>query len=256
MYVLNSLLDNLPDEFRHLEWRMATYYYKPIVEWMVSENGILYNYVTGEIRYGRDNSASDRHQRISIKNKSYYISRIVAEAFVENDDRRRKHIVRHLNDDPLNNHYSNLKWGTSQENTEDAIRNKKIIYDEQRRYTRCEEHPMAILTNDKVDEICKLLLIRTKLSNIADIYNVDVDVIRHIYKGHTWKPITSKYLPFPKQSVYSPVSDDVRDKIKKYLIKRPDAGPMEIIQELNLEYNDRYKSLIGNIKRHMKSGIK
>lgn len=249
MHILNILLDNLAEEYRNLEWRMATYYYKPIIGWMISENGILYNYVTGEIRCGRDNSVTDKHQRISIKNKSYYISRIVAEAFVENDDPEKNTIVRHLNDDPLNNHYTNLKWGTSQENTVDAIRNKKIIYDEHRKYTRCEEHPRAILTNTDVENICKLLVNRIKLSNIANMYNVDVDVIRHIYKGHTWKPISSKYTPFPKQAVYHPVSNELRERIKRYLIKHPDAKAMEITKELNLEYNIRYKSLIGYIKR-------
>lgn len=251
---LNYLLDKLPEEFKGLEWRYATYYYKPLGNWLISENGILFNFKSGKIRYGYDNhKGKDKHQRVCIKGKSYYISRIVAEAFLDNDNYTRNIIVRHLDDNPLKNHYTNLKWGTSQENTFDAIRNKKIIYDENRKYTRCEAHPQAILTNDDIYDIVGLLNNSIPISKIAKKYNVDFRVINHIYKGRSWRKITEKYLPFPEQSVYNPPSKEIKDKIQEYLKINPNAKPAEIIEKFNLEKSNSIKGYIGQIKRKMRN---
>lgn len=43
-------------------------------------------------------------------------------------------VVRHLDDDPLNNHVSNLRWGTLKENAQDAIRHGRNF---QAGKTRC-----------------------------------------------------------------------------------------------------------------------
>lgn len=187
-------------KLQKMKWKPATYYYEKIGNWYISEYGLMYNKDTGELRHGKDNvKGKDKHQRISIKHRLYYISRIVAEAFVKNDNPAVNKIVRHMDDDPYNNHYSNLKWGTPKENTMDAIRNKKIVYDENRKYTRCENHPHAILTNKDVNKIIKMLNKSKSLKSIAKKFSVDVDVIRHIYKGNSWRPLTEKHLPFPKQ---------------------------------------------------------
>lgn len=237
-----------------LEWRPARYGGKLIGKWFVSENGILYNPITDEIRYGHDNvKGKDLHQRISIKNKSYYISRIVAEAFVPNENPQVNVVVRHLDDNPHNNHYSNLKWGTHRENTLDAIRNKKIVYDENRSYTRCENHPQAILTNSDVQGIIQMLNNCVPLNDISAKYNVDIDVIRHIYKGNSWRNLTLDYLPFPKQpSKRKPMDPDIKKNIIEFLENNPDAMPMDIIKILNIEYNDTNKSFIGKVKRSIK----
>ena len=49
------------------------------------------------------------------------VHRLVAQTFIENDDPINKNIVMHLDNDKLNNHVSNLKWGTQQENIQQAI---------------------------------------------------------------------------------------------------------------------------------------
>ena len=238
-------LDNIPEDMQFMEWRVATYHYKPIVPWLISENGILVNYQTGELKYGHDNvKGKDKHLRIGIKSKLYYISRIVAEAFVINNDIEKNIIVRHLDDNPYNNHYSNLKWGTNKENTLDGIRNKKIVYDEHRNYTRCEKHPQAKLTNNDVQNIVKLLNNIVPIKEIAELYDVDIDVIRHIYKGNSWLPITKDHLPFPIQSIYNPLSDDIKVKIYEYLVNDIKAKPSKIIRDLNLENSNQVKGCI------------
>lgn len=238
-------LDNIPEDMQFMEWRVATYYYKPIVPWLISENGILINYKTGELKYGHDNvKGKDKHLRVGIKSKLYYISRIVAEAFVINDDIEKNVVVRHLDDDPYNNHYSNLKWGTHKENTLDGIRNKKIVYNDFRNYTRCEKHPQAKLTNNDVSNIAKLLDNVVPIKEIAELYDVDVDVIRHIYKGKSWLPITKEHLPFPTQFVYNPLSNDIKAKIYEYLVNDINAKPRKIIEDLNLENSNQVKGFI------------
>ena len=48
-------------------WKQATYKYKPIKDWFVSDNGLLYNIKTKKFKYGHDNvEGKDFHQRVSI----------------------------------------------------------------------------------------------------------------------------------------------------------------------------------------------
>ena len=245
---------NINKLLKSIQWKQATYYYIPIKNWYVSENGILYNIKTKEFKFGRDNvKGKDMHQRVSIKHKLYYISRIVAEAFVNNENPEINVIVRHLDDNPLNNHYSNLKWGTYKENTNDAIINKKIIYDENRNYTRCEEHPASILTNEDVMFIIGLLNNKVLLKDIAKKFHVDVDVIRHIYKGKSWIYLTKDFLPFPKQELLrKPLDPKIKKSIIDYLDIYPLSKPSEIISELGLEPSNTIKGFIGSIKRKNK----
>ena len=53
-------------------------------------------------------------KRVKIRNKSYSVLRLVALAWVPNPDN--KPCVCHKDNDPLNNHYKNLYWGTVSEN--------------------------------------------------------------------------------------------------------------------------------------------
>lgn len=48
--------------------------------------------------------------------KWYYIHRIVAEAFVPNPDPANRTQVNHKDNNPKNNHYTNLEWVTQQQN--------------------------------------------------------------------------------------------------------------------------------------------
>lgn len=54
--------------------------------------------------------------------KQYKVHRLVAEAFIPNPNNYT--IVRHLNDDPMDNRVDNLAWGTPYENIQDCIRNE------------------------------------------------------------------------------------------------------------------------------------
>lgn len=93
-------------------------------DYYVSNKGRLYsfksnNFVSGtpNIRTGHVDVSlwvnSIRHRRL--------LHRLVAETFIPNP--KRYPIVRHLDDDPLNNEVDNLSWGTQTDNMQDSIRN-------------------------------------------------------------------------------------------------------------------------------------
>lgn len=243
------------EELKKLKWKQATYKWKPIEDWIVSENGILFNTKTCQLKYGHSNVVGkDNHQRVSIKNKQYYIAVIVAEAFVKNDDKEKNVVVRHKNDDPLNNHYSNLIWGTHKQNTHDAIINGKIVYDEHRNYTRGDAHANRVLDSKDVKKIIKLLNKSVPLKDIAIKFDVDIDVIRHIYKGNSWGILTEKHLPFPEQkSLRKPVDDKVKEKILDYVNSHPDAKAMEICNALGIERTGTIKAFIGKARKKKKT---
>ena len=48
--------------------------------------------------------------------KSYYVHRLVAEAFVNNSNIKEYNVVNHINEDKLDNSYDNLEWTTREEN--------------------------------------------------------------------------------------------------------------------------------------------
>lgn len=60
------------------------------------------------------------------KPRKVYLHRLVAEAFLP-PPAENQGIVRHLDDDPYNNHVSNLAWGTPKDNYRDAVLNGRLI---------------------------------------------------------------------------------------------------------------------------------
>lgn len=56
--------------------------------------------------------------RLGGRRYSTYVHQLVAKAFVPNP--RNLPLVRHLDDDPFNNYFENLAWGTQSENVQDA----------------------------------------------------------------------------------------------------------------------------------------
>ena len=80
---------------------------------LISEDGRVFREVgQWSDKYG--------YQLITHKHKNHYVHRLVAKQFVPGRSEENK-IAMHKDDNPQNNHASNIKWGTSQQNNMDAV---------------------------------------------------------------------------------------------------------------------------------------
>ena len=108
-----------------MEWRDIVGYEG---YYQVSEFGDIKNVKTNKIRKTRINS---RHGYIDVdlykdgKCSWKRVNRIVAEAFIPNPDELP--VVMHLDNNKQNCNVENLKWGTTQENTQQAFNDKLQI---------------------------------------------------------------------------------------------------------------------------------
>ena len=77
----------------------------------------------GRMLTGKDNKASriNVYQLVSLSGKSYYIHRLVGQAFIDNPENKAE--INHIDCDKRNNDVSNLEWCTRKENMEHASRN-------------------------------------------------------------------------------------------------------------------------------------
>lgn len=88
----------------------------------INESGIVINKNGHVMRTAVNNSgylrtALEKPDGSGRKNES--IHRLVAQTFIPNPDNLP--IVMHIDNDPLNNHVSNLKWGTQSDNIQQAF---------------------------------------------------------------------------------------------------------------------------------------
>ncbi|WP_309609739.1 HNH endonuclease [Flavobacterium sp.] len=122
------------------------------------------------------------------KRKRFYGSlthRLVAQYFLPKpeDD---KNLVAHLDYDKLNNHHSNLKWMTREENTIHqrnspyVIKSKASVFEKPTRRTNTK------LTVNQVMILKKRLNEQTPLSTLAKRYKVSETQLLRIKRGENW----------------------------------------------------------------------
>ena len=95
----------------------------------VSNKGRLWSSLSNAFIEGTPNIISghvDIGLRINGCRQHQYLHRLVAEAFVPNPHNYT--VVRHLDNDPLNNCADNLAWGTQYDNVQDSIRSGTFRY--------------------------------------------------------------------------------------------------------------------------------
>lgn len=118
------------------------------------------------------------------KRKYYRIATLVGLTFLGNPPLEMKDpTINHIDENILNNHYSNLEW--IERSTNSSIRKSK---------GQGESNHEAKLTAADVQKICELLInSNLTIREISDIYKVDKSTIHKIKKKETWKTITSLY---------------------------------------------------------------
>jgi hypothetical protein len=128
--------------------------------------------------------------------KDQVVHRLVAMAFCCTDHPLCYYLtnnlqVNHMDGNKLNNHMGNLEWVTNLENMRHAIANNLID-------CRLDHHYKALLTNDQVHAICKLLEEgKYTYMQINQILNLNLrDPVRYISEiktGVKWKDISRLY---------------------------------------------------------------
>ena len=95
-------------------WELAI----PFIQYEVSNYGEIRNIKTKHVLSQYD--AGKGYKKVALmdngKQNSVFIHRLVARAFVENDDPEHKTQVNHINEDKADNRAENLEWVTPSEN--------------------------------------------------------------------------------------------------------------------------------------------
>jgi hypothetical protein len=112
--------------------------------------------------------------------KMQYVHRLVAEAFLPNEDDLPQ--VNHKDADIDNNHWKNLEWCTAQENTYHAWENKL--------YAKGEDHVSAKLKNIEAKLIRKLKTeTNITYNELAKVFNVNRSCISQVCNNKTYKDL-------------------------------------------------------------------
>lgn len=122
----------------------------------------------------------DGHLRVMFSGdrKCYSVHRVVYETF--NGSIPKGMLVCHKNDIPSDNRIENLYVGTPQDNINDSIRNGTKA--------RGSKIGGSKLTDELVKEILSLKD-KTRITDIANMFNVSKSTICDIFKNRTWKHI-------------------------------------------------------------------
>jgi hypothetical protein len=93
----------------------------------ITKDGKVYTHKKGSWKLRKtSNSSSTGRIRVRINSKWLQVSRLVALAWVKNPNPDIYDIVMHLDNNPENNHYKNLKWGTQSQNILQAYRDGNL----------------------------------------------------------------------------------------------------------------------------------
>ena len=103
--------------------------YKPtsVKDYYISENGQVLSLKKGTPYLMQSHICDFGHHRIELRTeegaKKYFIHRLVYEAWIGPLEKDK--VVEHLNSNPANNHYTNLKLSTQKENIQTCIKQNR-----------------------------------------------------------------------------------------------------------------------------------
>lgn len=143
--------------------------------YVVSSDGEVYSPI-GKLK--KQLISGGLYHAITIKYKSVYVHRLVAEAFIPNPDN--KPDVAHIDGNGLNNRVSNLRWSTEKENMADKVRHGTL--------NKGETHGNSRLTQDQVKLIRNLRKEGAAAQPLADLFEVSKWTIYDVCNPkRTWR---------------------------------------------------------------------
>lgn len=126
------------------------------------------------------------------KNHTVTVHRLLALAFIENDDPENKLEVNHIDGDKLNNNLDNLEWVTSARNQQHAFELGL------QKHRQGEANGMATHTEENVIDVCERLNRGQANAEIRRETGYTISFIEKIKYGETWTHITEQYGIIPK----------------------------------------------------------
>jgi len=157
----------------------------------ITKDGKVYTHKSGGWKLRKtSNSSSTGRIRVRINSKWLQVSRLVALAWVKNPNPDIYDVVMHLDNNPENNYYKNLKWGTQSQNILQAYRDGNLKTPSAL-IARGEAHSNSSITNQTRNMIVDLRINykvpESKLSIIFGISKRHINKIVSQYKsGIRW----------------------------------------------------------------------
>jgi hypothetical protein len=181
----------------------------------VYDTGVIVSYITGKEL--RQCSHGDHYLYVDLFNPSKtrtFVHRLVAQLFIPNPSGKK--IVNHIDGDKHNNHFTNLEWVTSKENSIHAVTLGLS--------PKGENKTLSKLTEVTVLEIQALFKEGYGDNELSRIYNVTSGVISSIRLGKTWKHVSG--VVFDKMGRQPPTN------------RKLTAEDIPVVRELLLTKND------------------
>lgn len=124
-----------------------------------------------------------RQVTLFVGNRPVYrkVATLVAEAFLERP--AGTYLVRHLDDNPSNDHVANLRWGTQADNAADRLANRRQTGQSG------EAHHKARLCAEDIPAIRKRYDMLERPATIARDYPVSASMISQIGRRVAWRTI-------------------------------------------------------------------
>src|SRR3990167_2810395 len=156
-------------------------------DYQISSNGEVFSTKYGYKKLMKQKTNIDGYYVVQLwKNgigKEFRISRLVAQTFIPNPQRKRT--VKHKDGNKKNNSVTNLEWSTNSENVIHAYKNGFC------KGPRGESQGRSKLTTEDVATIRFLLSMypNLKYGELADIYGVNIPNISLVVNRRNWRHI-------------------------------------------------------------------
>lgn len=170
------------------------------------------------------------------KNKKVDIHRMVLFSFFGPPEFK-KSVCRHLDGNPLNNHFSNLKWGTYKENSQDRNRHNTMF--------RGEQVGISVLKKEDIPNIFNEFLSGLSTGQISKKYKVTPEAISNVLNSNTWTHVqikqedrdnARKILKEKRERITSSIiSNEIARLICEFVIKENKINYEQIKQKFDLK---------------------